>query len=419
MVNIILVGAGDRGMIYANESLRRPDLFRVTAVVEPVRERRDRAGDRFRIPLDHRFASMEELLAANIPADAAFNCTMDQLHCATSIPLLRAGYHLLLEKPIAPDRIGTDRIRQCAKETGRIVMVCHILRYSSFYTEIRKTILSGVIGKIIHIQMAEQVSYYHESVSYVRGKYGDPEICGSGMLLSKCSHDLDIMAWLMEGNLPVRVYSDGSAFQYQRKNMPAGAAERCLPECPYEADCVYSAKRLYVEHPQRWANRVWNDSGLPNSASDSEKIRSLNSPENPYGRCVYGTQPKIVDHQSVLVTFADGALGTFTMTAGAAIPSRTIHITGTKGELSGRFEENAFTISLIDPDQKEGFQSCRIDTSSEISGDAHGGGDQKILDDFFTMLAGHEPSICCTGIEQSVIGHEIVYRAEESRQRFS
>ena len=126
-----------------------------------------------------------------------------------------------------------------------------------------------------------------------------------------------------------------------------------------------------------------------------------------------------MDHQSVLVTFADGALGTFTMTAGAAIPSRTIHITGTKGELSGRFEENAFTISLIDPDQKEGFQSRRIDTSSENSGDAHGGGDQKILDDFFTMLAGREPSICCTGIEQSVIGHEIVYRAEESRQRFS
>lgn len=73
-------------------------------------------------------------------------------------------------------------------------MVCHVLRYAPFYRKIKETILDGGIGKIINIQMAEQVSYFHESVSYVRGKYASPALCGSGMLLSKCSHDLDVMA---------------------------------------------------------------------------------------------------------------------------------------------------------------------------------------------------------------------------------
>lgn len=52
----------------------------------------------------------------------------------------------------------------------------------------------GDIGRVVTVQMAEQVSYFHSSVAYVRGKYADPEICGSGLLLSKCSHDIDLMA---------------------------------------------------------------------------------------------------------------------------------------------------------------------------------------------------------------------------------
>lgn len=409
---ILLVGAGDRGMIYARQSLEQPRRFQIVGVVEPMRERRELAGDCFGIPQQFRFASVEETVAIPKFADAIFNCTMDRLHAETSLAFLEKGYHMLLEKPIATNREDARRILHCARKHQRIVMVCHVLRYAPFYKEIKQLLLDDEIGDVIDIQMSERVSYFHESVSYVRGKYGDPAVCGSGMLLSKCSHDLDIMAWLMAGNKPRKVLSAGSLFQFRPENAPEGAARRCLPGCPHLDSCVYSCKTLYVDHPQRWANRVWNDCNL-SGGSDEEKLASLAEPGNQYGRCVYHTGMKVVDHQSVLVQFQNGATGTMSMTAGASGAERTIHIIGTKGEIHGQFSREQITLSRIDPRAGGGKVTRTLDVSARQQGDAHGNGDRLIVEDFLTLLHGQAPSICCTSIEDSMTGHEIACAAEE------
>ena len=401
-----------RGMIYAKQSLAKPRRFQIISVVEPMDERRNMAGEMFSIPEEYRFSTIEAVVAMPKFADAIFNCTMDSLHTDVSLPFMEKGYHMLLEKPIATNRMDAERILNCAQDNHRIVMVCHVLRYAPFYKEIKQLILEGEIGKIIDIQMSERVSYFHESVSYVRGKYGVPDICGSGMLLSKCSHDLDIMAWLMADNRPKQVFSAGSLFQFKPENAPDGAAKRCLPGCPYLDTCAYSCKRLYVDYPQRWANRVWNDCNLPNGTRE-EKILSLTEEKNQYGRCVYHTQMKVVDHQSVLVQFKNGATGTMSMTGGASAAERTIHVIGTLGEIDGKFEEEKITVSLIAPQTESGREIRIIDVSNLQKGDAHGNGDRRIVEDFLSLLNGEKPSICCTSIEDSMAGHEIAYKAED------
>ena len=414
MFKVILVGAGDRGMIYGRQSLNDQARFQIAGVVEPDPLRREKAKTLFRLPDNRLYTSVDQLSREGKIADAAFNCTMDALHASTSIPLMQMGYHILLEKPIATTREDAHLIIDCARRTKRIVMVCHVLRYSPFYGSIKRCVASGEIGDVISIQMAENVSYFHESVSYVRGKYADPAVCGSGMLLSKCSHDLDIMAWLMEKDVPERVFSAGSLFQFRPENAPAGSGSRCLVDCACERGCDYSAKRLYVDHPQRWANRVWNDCALKDG-TEEEKIASLRSENNPYGRCVYKTDLKIVDHQSVIVSFRSGAIGAFSMTGGAASPSRSIHIVGTRGEITGVFEENSLAVSRIRPEAPGGCETQYVRISNAMPGDAHGSGDVKILEDFFALLSHDEPSISCTSLEASVMGHDIVYSAEESR----
>ena len=184
-LRIIVVGMGARAMIYAREALLHPELFLITGVVDVSLNRIRTAQRLFRIPDDHCFTSVDELTAVPRFADAVINGTMDPQHVSTTIPLLRHGYDVLLEKPFAVNQKEADLLLHCAEETGRIVMVCHVLRYAPFYREIQKLLNSGEIGKVIHIHMNEQVSYFHESVSYVRGKYASPELCGSGMLLSK------------------------------------------------------------------------------------------------------------------------------------------------------------------------------------------------------------------------------------------
>ena len=213
-LRVVIVGMGGRASIYASVALTNPELLRIVGVVDVNPERVRQAQLMFDLPEEHCFSSVEELVSIPRLADAAINCTMDRLHVQTSLPLLRHGYDLLLEKPYALNDEEGQLIIDCERETGRKVMVCHVLRYTPFYRSLRRVIALGTIGEVINIHMVNQVGYQHESISFVRGKYAREEICGSGMLLSKCSHDLDIMSWLMGDNEPATISSVGSVLQF-------------------------------------------------------------------------------------------------------------------------------------------------------------------------------------------------------------
>ncbi len=417
-VTAVVVGMGARAEIYAREALRHPDTLRIVGVADVDPARTAMARQLFDIPPERCFTSADALTAVPRFADAAINGTMDPQHVETTLPLLKRGYDVLLEKPFATNQPDADRLLACARETGRRVMVCHVLRYAPFYRRLKELIAAGALGRILNIRMAEQVSYFHESVSYVRGKYASPEVCGSGMLLSKCSHDMDLLAWLMAQSLPESVSSFGSLSQFRPDRAPEGAGTHCLLNCPVERACSYSARRLYLEHPQRWAANIWHDLGQDN-ATEAEKLALLSRADNPYSRCVYRCGLRIVDHQSLMVAFRDGATATFSMNGGAATSSRRIHITGTKGEAEGRFEDGRFTLSLIDPAAQGGVREQTVSVpatdADAAEGREHGGGDQALVADFVAMLRGEPVSICSTTLEDSLVGHRLVYLAEDSR----
>ena len=73
------------------------------------------------------------------------------------------------------------------------VIIGHVLRYTPFYTAIKKHILNGDIGEVMNIYLSERVSYHHMGTSYVRGKWASEKQCHAKMLLAKSSHDMDIM----------------------------------------------------------------------------------------------------------------------------------------------------------------------------------------------------------------------------------
>ena len=413
-ISVVIVGMGGRASIYSAVALTNPELLKVVGVVDINPERVRQAQLLFDLPQEHCFSSVEELVAIPRIADAAINCTMDRLHVETSLPLLRHGYDLLLEKPYALNDEEGQRIISCAREHERKVMVCHVLRYTPFYRALRRVIALGTIGDVIHIHMTNQVGYQHESVSFVRGKYAREEICGSGMLLSKCSHDLDIMSWLMGDNVPATISSVGNVIQFKEEKAPEGAGTHCLNNCPLERDCPYSARRLYIEHPMRWANNVWHDTHS-NPTTDEEKEAILRQPGNPFSRCVYRCDINIVDHQSVLIHFRDGAIGTFSMNGGASTPRRMMHITGTKGEIYGDFERERFHVRQIVPEAPGGYTERTLDISDFQQGDAHGGGDRSIVLDFVALLRGERTSPGCPTLEDSIVGHRMVFLAEKSR----
>jgi predicted dehydrogenase len=134
-MRFVLIGAGQRGMIYAKYAQKKG--HQIAAVAETDPGRRALAAAEFGIPEEKCFDSGRALLSEPRMGDAAIIATMDRDHYAEAIPAMEKGYHLLLEKPISPDPGETLAIERAADRTGRHVTVCHVLRYSPFFREVK------------------------------------------------------------------------------------------------------------------------------------------------------------------------------------------------------------------------------------------------------------------------------------------
>lgn len=421
-VTAIIVGAGHRALVYSQLAVTNPELLKIVGVADPNPVRRKKCMEKFGFGEDMCFESAEILAEKGKLADAIINGTMDEVHIETSVPLLNAGYDMLLEKPFAVNETEMRLLADCAKQNHSKVMICHVLRYTPFYYGIKERIVKGEIGDIINIQTLEHVSYHHLSTSYVRGKWANSEKCHTSMLLAKCCHDLDIMMWMMAETKPDAVCSFGSKYQFKPENAPEGAGTKCLVDCPLVDTCDFSAKRLYIDHPDRWSFYVWDQLEHIEHPTIEDKIKLLKG-DSPYGRCMYKCDNTVVDHQSVVVNFRNGATGTHNMVGGSSAPLRRIHIVGTKGEIYGNFEESKFFVSKINPDPGAQNGECDIEeVNLNVTGDmvgaygGHGGGDERLAADFVKFIRGEEPSLACTSIFDSIAGHLAVYLADESRE---
>ena len=127
-----------------------------------------------------------------------------------------------------------------------------------------------------------------------------------------------------------------------------------------------------------------------------------------------------MDHQTVIVNFANGATGTFSMIGGSAKSERNIHIVGTHGEIKGTFEDSRYVLRRMAPNEPSGYVEEEFDLN--IVGDktgekgGHGGGDFNLVMDFVDYLNGAEPSVSCTTLEDSQISHLAVFTAEKARK---
>lgn len=414
-VTAVIVGGGHRSFTYAELALKSPEKLKIVGIADPNPFRCEKARKMFGFPKENCFSSADELASVPKFADAIINGTMDHQHVETAIPLLKKGYDMLLEKPFAVSLDEMNSLVKVVEENGNKVMICHVLRYTPFYLAIKERVLAGEIGDIISINTFEHVSYHHVSTSYVRGKWGNSDNCKTSMLLAKCCHDLDIMMWMMGADKPKTVSSCGSIFQFKPEMAPEGAGTKCLVDCPHKDTCLYSAKRLYIDHPDRWEFYVWSALEDIENATIEDKINLLKG-DSPYGKCMYKSDNNVVDHQSVMVNFASGATGTHNMIGGAARPLRRIEIVGTKGEIWGEFEHNDIHVLRINPDPGKEFDEEIIDLSAFCEGGGHGGGDLGLAEDFVNYVRGEKPSVSCTSIFDSVAGHKTVFLADISRE---
>jgi len=400
-LKLALIGAGQRGMIYAEYAFFKKGV-EIVAVVEPHKERREIAADKFHIAKENVFENVEAFFEKNISCDAVIIASMDKDHYKQAVQALKQGYDLLLEKPISPNIAECMEIWQTAKKNKRKVIVCHVLRYTNFFSEIKKIIDSGELGKVIAIQHNENVGNFHIAHSFVRGNWRNSEE-SSPIIMQKSCHDMDILTWLVDSEAK-RIASFGSLAHFKEENAPEGSTDRCTT-CPIGEECHYNAYRAYL--PVRGG---WPASLLGSDQSEEGIRKALET--SPYGRCVYHCDNNVCDHQVTLIEFKNGVHASFVLSGFTNHMNRTLKIMCEYGEIRAEDEGSIIEVTKFNANAVEQTEQRVI--RAELVGGAHGGGDVLLMEDFLAELQNNSED-SKTAIDRSIESHVMAFAAEEAR----
>ncbi len=450
-ITAVLVGAGERGReAYGSWILKNPKKAKIVAVAELKDARRNEFARDHVIPPERVFSDWKELLTREKMADACLVCTQDRMHTEPAIAAMEAGYDVLLEKPMATSEEECLFLVETSEKLGRELRICHVMRYTGFFSRIKNLINDGHIGRLIHLNHSENVTYWHFAHGYVRGNWRRADD-SSPVILAKTCHDLDMIYWLVESRA-ADIQSFGKLSHFTGENAPDGAPERCVDGCPAADTCLYYAPKMYVtgENLIRITARsrnplvrligdtaikrpgiirflgnfysplktladwdMWPATVITDNCTRDEKWDAMR--DGPYGRCVYRCDNDVPDHQSVNIQFENGITATMAMEGHSFLDGRWIRIDGTEGTIMGEFTYAGERLAWYD----HATLTEHILWESDISFTQHGGGDQLLMESFVSDLIrkkqGQEKAESLTGARASLESHLMAFAAERSR----
>lgn len=398
-IRIVAIGAGNRTNKYLEYVRQHPDKVKLVGVVELNEIRRKHVAERFGLEASQCYVDYRDFFKASVQADAVMICTPEDMHFEPTMLAIEAGYHVLLEKPIAQTLEECLAIGEAARKKNVLVSVCHVLRYHPYFMKIKELVDSGELGHIISINHRTSVGVDRTAHGFVRGIWRK-EAVTNPMLMSKCCHDIDFLLWLTK--TPCRkLTSFGSLRWFKEKNAPEGSADRCI-DCRVERTCPFSAIDLYRIRRDWIANF-----DVPQGKTIDEVIEDQLR-HGLYGRCVYRCDNDVVDHQIVSMEMESEVTVNFSMDIFTLKDNRETHISLTEGEIDG--DETILRVRKF-----RGATEKVYDFSDIAHTPFHAGADLAIMADFIDAIQTGRRSLV-TSIDRSVESHRICFEAERSRK---
>ena len=363
-VRIVVIGAGNRAHKYLEYARRNPEQLRLAAIVEVNDLRRRAMADAFGLPDKYCYAHYDDFFAEGLDADMVLISTPENAHFDPAVKAIDAGYHVLLEKPIA-----------------------------------QRLDASGRLGHVVSVNHTASVGLDRATHSYVRGIFRR-ESEANPILLAKCCHDIDFLLWLTGSHCRL-LSSFGSLRWFRAENAPEGSAARCL-DCRMESECPFSARDLYYVR-RDWVSNFDVPPGATLDATIMEELRT-----GMLGRCVYRCDNDVVDHQLLSMEMDDEVTMSLSMEMFTNDDFRKTHIRLTGGEIDG--DERTLRVRRFRGGDAETYDF------SDIAGQPfHAGADLQLIGDFIRAL--RDPSRpFLTTIDDSIESHRICYAAERSRR---
>jgi predicted dehydrogenase len=196
MVRVALFGSGWIMPFHAQGVLDH-GAGELVAVANWREESARRLAERFSIP---RVTTSWEELVHDPEIEAVVIGTPNAFHAPQAVSCLRAGKHVLVEKPMARTVAEADEMVQAARGSGSSLMVAHCWRFRDEVRSLRERIAAGELGEIVKTRGYGLHARWGPS-----GWFTDPELAGGGALLDMGVHAIDTTRFLLGDPQPVRV----------------------------------------------------------------------------------------------------------------------------------------------------------------------------------------------------------------------
>ena len=274
-----IIGCGNVSRSHAKAYQSLADQCDIKAVADPQRERAAAlaasVGEGVGVYEDYR-----KLLERD-DIDVVSVCTPPFAHLEPVIEALKAGKHVLVEKPFGPSLEDCDRMIEAARRYGRKLCVTFQYRYRQDFNQIRHLIRTGALGPIVFAQMS---GLYWRGDAYYdvawRGTWATE--CG-GVTMNQAIHPLDIFLWLMGDVESVYAETDTVAHDIEVEDWSAailkfrnGAVGQVLctvNSVQSDIRMVFSGKTRGVSIPLAFHAVCENEGGFP--VADEQGVKEL------------------------------------------------------------------------------------------------------------------------------------------------
>ena len=188
-LRIGIIGCGRIGARHAGHIHR---LAKLEAVCDIRPDHAISFGDQYNVPF---YTSVEEMLASHPEMSVVAVCTPNGLHAQHSIIALKAGFHVLCEKPMAISLYDCGEMIKAAESANRRLFVVKQNRFNPAVAELKKVIDAGRLGKVMSIQLN---CFWNRNFNYYQNSdwKGSKNLDG-GTLYTQFSHFIDLMYWMV------------------------------------------------------------------------------------------------------------------------------------------------------------------------------------------------------------------------------
>jgi predicted dehydrogenase len=185
----VVIGCGHIGKRHA-EMISRENGAELVALCD-IKPREELGVEKFDVPFFH---GLDDLFASGLSFDVLNICTPNGLHARMAIKAIEAGYHVVIEKPMALTVADAEKIVFAGLKYRKQIFCVMQNRYSPPSVWIKEMIASGRMGEIFIVQLN---CYWNRDEHYYKAEswHGTAELDG-GTLFTQFSHFMDMMYWL-------------------------------------------------------------------------------------------------------------------------------------------------------------------------------------------------------------------------------